>query len=163
MQMALCSFLSLTGPSPWPQAVIKAVISSYSLKESARPWEGFREESERARWEGGRQTRKRRMNGDISTETTFPTKSTGLYSVFIIVVFPPSLTPTEKESVVRIYYNRIFYDSPNAALVWLPVGLLMKKQAVTSDSRVQIEVTLQFVLIFTFCKELGKSYDAHRQ
>ena len=46
----------------------------------------------------------------------------------------------------------------------LPVGLLLKKQqAVTSDSRVQIEVTLQFVLIFTFCVELGKSYDAHRQ
>lgn len=43
MQMALCSFLSLTGPSLWPQAVIKAVISSYSLKERARPWEGFRE------------------------------------------------------------------------------------------------------------------------
>lgn len=36
-------FLSLTGPSPWLQAVIKAVISSYSLKESAGPWEGFRE------------------------------------------------------------------------------------------------------------------------
>lgn len=43
MQMALCSFLSLTGPSPWPQAVIKAVISSYSLKERAGPGEGFRE------------------------------------------------------------------------------------------------------------------------
>lgn len=43
MQMALCSFLSLTGPSPWPQAVIKAVISSYSLKERTRPWEGFGE------------------------------------------------------------------------------------------------------------------------
>ncbi len=53
MQMALCSFLSLTGPSPWPQAVIKAVISSYSLKERAGPWEGFRE-SWRGR-EGGRE------------------------------------------------------------------------------------------------------------
>lgn len=41
MQMALCSFLSLTGPLLWPQAVIKAVISSYSLKKSAGPWEGF--------------------------------------------------------------------------------------------------------------------------
>lgn len=51
--MALCSFLSLTGPSPWPQAVIKAVISSYSLKERGRPWEGFRE-GWRGR-EGGRE------------------------------------------------------------------------------------------------------------
>lgn len=42
MQMALCSFLSLTDPSPWPQAVIKAVISSYSLKECAGPLEGGR-------------------------------------------------------------------------------------------------------------------------
>lgn len=50
MQMALCSFLSLTDPSPWPQAVIKAVISSYSLKEYAGPLEGGKK--------GGREVRK---------------------------------------------------------------------------------------------------------
>lgn len=77
MQMALCSFLSLTGPSPWPQAVIKAVISSYSLKERAGPWEGFREgwsgEEER---EGDRLKRKEEWGlflpeKVLSIETTF--------------------------------------------------------------------------------------------
>lgn len=68
MQMALCSFLSLTGPSPWPQAVIKAVISSYSLKESAGPWEGFGEGwrgRERGREGGGKQGHRQEKGGGM--------------------------------------------------------------------------------------------------
>lgn len=69
MQMALCSFLSLTGPSPWLQAVIKAVISSYSLKECAGPWEGFREG-----WkgrEGGREGDRLKEEVEWGFESTF--------------------------------------------------------------------------------------------
>lgn len=95
MQMALCSFLSLTGPSLWPQAVIKAVISSYSLKESARLWEGLREG-----WggrEGGRKRGRtagcRRRDGTIlflkKCRVVEPAFWGKRGNVFIIVVFHP--------------------------------------------------------------------------
>lgn len=149
MQMALCSFLSLTGPSLWPQAVIKAVISSYSLKESARLWEGLREG-----WggrEGGRKRGRtagcRRRDGTILflkmcrvVEPAFWGKKRQCFHNCCI---PPSLP----YAAVQIHYNSIFYESPNAFQFSLPVGLLIKKAgrkiAITSDSRVQIEVTLQ--------------------
>lgn len=68
MQMALCSFLSLTGPSLWPQAVIKAVISSYSLKERAGPWERFKEEErEGGQEEGGGPTKGGGAKGSFSS------------------------------------------------------------------------------------------------
>lgn len=98
MQIALCSFLSLTGPSPWPQAVIKAVISSYSLKERAGPCEGFTEGwSVRVRAggrEGGRQTKEEGGMGHflpnevMSSETTFLKKTPRPMQCFYNCYFP---------------------------------------------------------------------------
>lgn len=52
----------------------------------------------------------------LSSETTF-LKNRGPCNVFIIVVFPRAWLRQREKSVVKIHYNSIFYDSPNAFLV----------------------------------------------
>lgn len=59
--------------------------------------------------------------------------------------------------MVRIRYNSIFYGSSNVFLLWVANGFAYEKskqQQATVGA--QIEVTLQFLSIFTFCGEVKK-------
>lgn len=91
-------------------------------------------------------------------------KKKGPCNVFIIVLFPPVWLRWRKNLWSKSIIIASFMIPKMLFYFGLPVELHMKKhRAITSDSRVQIEVTLQFVLIFASCVQRGKTYDAHRQ